>query len=99
MKKNKIFSLEKFFNVKKNKKTVAADSRAVLEIDNFQGIGKRRCQEDSFYVADYNNKSAIDEKGFLGILIGGLKATAGGITTAITCGLIASLLFKAKDKS
>ena len=44
-------------------------------------------------------KEAINEEGFIGILIGGLKATAGGITAAITAGLLASLLFKAKDKS
>ncbi len=44
-------------------------------------------------------KEAVDEKGFLGILTGGLKATAGGITAAIACGLLASLIFKDKDKS
>lgn len=44
-------------------------------------------------------REAVDEKGFLGIFIGGLKAAAGGITAAIVGGLIASLLFKAKDKS
>ena len=44
-------------------------------------------------------RQAIDEDGFLGILTGGLKATAGGITAAIVAGLIASILFKAKDKS
>lgn len=44
-------------------------------------------------------KEAIVEKGFLGILTGGLKACAGGITAAIACGLIASLIFKAKDKA
>ncbi|MGM9659764.1 MAG: stage V sporulation protein AE [Faecousia sp.] len=44
-------------------------------------------------------KEAIAEDGFLGIFTGGLKATAGGITAAITAGLAASLLFKAKDKS
>ncbi len=42
---------------------------------------------------------AVDEKGFLGILTGGLEAAAGGITAAIIGGLIASLIFKAKDKS
>ena len=36
---------------------------------------------------------------FLGIFTGGLKASAGGITAAILSGLIASLIFKAKDKS
>lgn len=44
-------------------------------------------------------REAVDEKGFLGIFIGGLKASAGGITVAIVSGLVASLLFKAKDKS
>ena len=44
-------------------------------------------------------RAAIAEDGFLGILTGGLKATAGGITAAITAGLLMSLLFKAKDKS
>ena len=44
-------------------------------------------------------KEAVLEQGFLGIFTGGLKATAGGITVAILAGLLASLIFKAKDKS
>lgn len=44
-------------------------------------------------------REAVAEDGFLGIFTGGLKATAGGITAAITAGLAASLIFKAKDKS
>ena len=44
-------------------------------------------------------REAVQEEGFLGIFTGGLKATAGGITAAITAGLAASLIFKAKDKS
>ncbi len=44
-------------------------------------------------------REAVDEKGFLGIFTGGLKATAGGIAAAITAGLIAGVIFKAKDKS
>lgn len=44
-------------------------------------------------------REAVVEDGFIGILTGGLKSTAGGITAAITAGLLASLLFKAKDKS
>ena len=43
-------------------------------------------------------REAVDKDGFLGIFTGGLKAAAGGITTAITAGL-ASLLFRPKDKS
>ena len=44
-------------------------------------------------------REAIQENGFLGIFTGGLKASAGGITAAITVGLLSSLVFKAKDKS
>lgn len=44
-------------------------------------------------------KEAVDANGFLGIFLGGLKSTAGGITAAIFAGLLASLLFKARDKS
>ena len=44
-------------------------------------------------------KEAVDSDGFLGILTGGLTATAGGITAAITAGILMSVLFKAKDKA
>ena len=44
-------------------------------------------------------REAVDEKGFLGIFTGGLKSAAGGITAAIFAGLLASLIFKPKDKS
>ena len=44
-------------------------------------------------------KDAIDENGAMGILTGGLKATAGGISAAIIFGLLAGILFKPKDKS
>lgn len=44
-------------------------------------------------------KESINSDGFLGIFTGGLKATAGGISSAIFFGLLASLIFKAKDKS
>ena len=44
-------------------------------------------------------KEAIQQDGFLGIFTGGLKAAAGGITMAVVAGLLASLIFKPKDKS
>lgn len=44
-------------------------------------------------------KEAVANDGFIGIFTGGMKATAGGITAAITAGLLVSLLFKPKDKS
>ncbi len=44
-------------------------------------------------------REAVDQQGFLGIFLGGLKAAAGGITAAIFSGLLVSLIFKDKDKS
>ena len=44
-------------------------------------------------------REAVDKDGFLGIFTGGLKASAGGICAAIFFGLLASLIFKAKDRS
>lgn len=44
-------------------------------------------------------KEAVSQDGFLGILTGGLKTCAGGITAAIFSGLIVGLIFKAKDKA
>lgn len=44
-------------------------------------------------------KEAIMENGFIGIFTGGLKSAAGGITAAVLSGLLASILFSAKDKS
>lgn len=44
-------------------------------------------------------KEAVQKDGFLGIFTGGLEATAGGICAAIFAGLLASLIFKARDKA
>lgn len=43
-------------------------------------------------------KRAVEEKGAIGILTGGLTASAGGITAAMTAGVIVAVLFKAKPK-
>ena len=43
-------------------------------------------------------RTAVREKGFLGILTGGLTATAAGISAAIVFALLASLIFKPKMK-
>lgn len=51
------------------------------------------------YTLSKGVQEAVDKDGFLGIFTGGLKATAGGITAAVFAGLLASILFKAKDKS
>ena len=44
-------------------------------------------------------KEAVSQNGFIGIFTGGLKACAGGIAAAVTAGLLASFIFRAKDKS
>ena len=43
-------------------------------------------------------RQAVDEKGLLGVLTGGLGNTAGGITAAILFGLLGALIFKPKEK-
>lgn len=44
-------------------------------------------------------KEAVQQNGLIGVLTGGLKSSAGGITAAIVSGLLTSLLFKPKDKA
>lgn len=43
-------------------------------------------------------RGAVDKNGALGILTGGLEATAGGICAAIVFGFLASLIFSSKPK-
>ena len=43
-------------------------------------------------------RKAVEEEGWLGVLTGGLTATAGGIALAITLGLVASFLFRPRPK-
>ena len=42
--------------------------------------------------------NAVDEKGVLGVLTGGISASAGGIAAAILFGYLAALMFKTKSK-
>lgn len=44
-------------------------------------------------------RKAVDEKGFLGALTGGMTAASGGITAAIVFGFLAALCFRSKGKS
>lgn len=44
-------------------------------------------------------QKAVDEFGFIGILIGGIKSTAGGITGAILIGFLTAVIFTPKDKA
>ena len=44
-------------------------------------------------------RESIASDGILGVITGGAKAAAGGIPAAIVFGLLASLIFKPRDKS
>ena len=43
-------------------------------------------------------KQAVEEKGWIGALTGGLTASAGGVAAARTAGVLVAVLFKAKPK-
>ena len=68
-------------------------------IVDFAGAGATVPLTGFGYTLAKGVKEAVQEDGFIGILTGGLKSSAGGITAAIFAGLIASLIFKPKDKS
>lgn len=44
-------------------------------------------------------KEAIKEYGFMGVLSGGITATAAGITASVVSGYLMSLIFKPGDKN
>lgn len=44
-------------------------------------------------------KEAVNEYGFMGILMGGLTATSAGIATAVVSGFLMAALFKPGDKT
>lgn len=68
-------------------------------IAEFAGAGATVPLTGFGYTLSKGVKEAVQQDGFLGIFTGGLKATAGGITAAITAGLFVSLIFRPKDKA
>lgn len=50
------------------------------------------------YLVSNGVKKAVDEKGLLGALTGGLSAASGGISAALCFGYLAALIFKGKPK-
>lgn len=70
-----------------------------MPIAEFAGAGASIPLTGFGYTLAKGVREAINRDGFLGIFTGGLKACAGGITAAVIAGLLASLIFKAKDKS
>ena len=66
---------------------------------DFAGAGATTPLTGFGYLKADGVRKAVDEKGLLGALTGGLTASSGGITAALVFGLLASLLFKSKPKS
>ena len=66
---------------------------------DFAGAGATVPLTGFGYTLSKGVRTAVDEQGLLGVFTGGLKACSGGITAAVFAGLLASILFKAKDKS
>lgn len=50
------------------------------------------------YALSKGVSASVQDIGFLGIFVGGVSATAGGIAAAIFFGFLVSLLFKPKSK-
>lgn len=50
------------------------------------------------YLLAQGVEKSVDEKGLLGALLGGLKATSAGITASFSFALLWTLFFKSKDK-
>lgn len=68
------------------------------KVIDFAGAGATVPLTGFGYLLAKGVKDAIISDGLIGILTGGLKATAGGIAAAIIAGLLMSLIFKARDK-
>ena len=67
-------------------------------IVDFAGCGATTPLTGFGYNLALGVKKAIEEHGAIGILTGGITGAAGGITAALIFGLLASLIFKQKDK-
>ncbi len=51
------------------------------------------------YLLSKGVKDEVAKSGIIGVLTGGLKSTAAGITTAVILGFLASLIFEPKEKA
>ena len=65
---------------------------------DFAGAGATTPLLGFGYLLSDGVRRAVDEKGLLGALTGGLSATAGGITAAMLFAFCAALVFKGKRK-
>lgn len=67
-------------------------------IVDFGGAGAKTPLTGFGYLIAQGVKKAVDEKGLLGALTGGISAAAAGISAALFFSFIASLIFRGKSK-
>lgn len=65
---------------------------------DFAGAGATVPLTGFGYALSQGVKKAVDEYGLIGVLSGGLTATAAGIATAICAGILMALFFRSGDK-
>lgn len=65
---------------------------------DFAGAGASVPLTGFGYLLSEGVKTAIDEKGLLGVITGGLTASSAGITAALLFGLLAGIIFKPGNK-
>ncbi len=66
---------------------------------DFAGAGATTPLTGFGYLISKGVREAVDQKGLLGALTGGLTAAAGGIAAALVFGYLACLIAKGKSKS
>ena len=67
-------------------------------LSEFAGAGATTPLTGFGYLISEGVKKAVDEKGLIGALTGGITAASGGIAAAIVFGYIAALIFRGKTK-
>lgn len=67
-------------------------------LTEFAGAGATVPLTGFGYLLSEGVKEAVNEKGLLGALTGGLTSSAAGITAAMVFGLVVALIFKPKEK-
>lgn len=68
-------------------------------IYNFGGAGATVPLTGFGYLLSKGVVEEVDKIGFLGIFTGGLKSAAGGVSVAVIFSLIASIIFRPKEKN
>ena len=64
----------------------------------FAGAGATTPLSGFGFLISEGIRKAVEEKGILGALVGGISAASAGIAAAICFGLIASFIFRGKSK-